>query len=208
MKRRDFLKSSGTAVAAASALGALVTSEAPAEAVEIGPQRPRFRRAAALDLRVGAAHAAAYQPLPSHATNGDEEACRNHIASYSKALPHDDRGEVSPAAYQALLVALATGDPDRFEQIPLGGTLRLTSPQSAYAFDLIGPDSHSLFVRPAPRFNSPEAAAEMAEDYWMALCRDVPFSRFDSDPTVAAAGRDLSRFTDFRGPKQEGQVRP
>ena len=100
--------------------------------------------------------------------------------------PHDDRGEVSPAAYQALLVALATGDPDRFEQIPLGGTLRLTSPQSAYAFDLIGPDSHSLFVRPAPRFNSPEAAAEMAEDYWMALCRDVPFSRFDSDPTVAA----------------------
>jgi hypothetical protein len=36
-----------------------------------------------------------------------------------------------------------------------------------------GPDSHALAMRAAPRFDSAEQAAEIAENYWMALTRDI-----------------------------------
>jgi hypothetical protein len=42
------------------------------------------------------------------------------IANFSKGLPHNELGEVDPAAYDALLVALASGDPADFEAIPRG----------------------------------------------------------------------------------------
>jgi membrane-associated phospholipid phosphatase len=41
----------------------------------------------------------------------------------------------------------------------------------------------------------------MIETYWMALVRDVPFSRYNSDPTVAAAVSELSANAAFRGPR-------
>src|SRR5439155_13652124 len=68
------------------------------------------------------------------------------------------------------------------------------------------PDSHSLLLRPATRIDSAENSAEMAELYWMALSRDVHFSDYATDPLVGAAAADLSRFSDFRGPKSGGQV--
>ena len=60
-----------------------------------------------------------------------------------------------------------------------------------------------LLIRPAPRIDEPEAAAEMAELYWMALCRDVEFLKFDTDPTIADAVSDLSslRYRMFPVPK-------
>src|SRR5262249_60049301 len=103
-----------------------------------------------------------------------------------------------------MMGALASGDPARFEAIPMGGPLRLTSPQAAYAFDLLGPDSHSMAVRPAPRIDAPEGAADLVEDYWMAFARDVS-SQFETDATIAAAFQDLSRLSDFRGPSQAGR---
>ena len=33
-------------------------------------------------------------PAPSFSTNGDEDAYPNKIASYTKGLPHNERGEV------------------------------------------------------------------------------------------------------------------
>jgi len=44
----------------------------------------------------------------------------------SKALPHNQLGEVDINAYQALIEALTTGSPDYFESIPLGGVTKLT----------------------------------------------------------------------------------
>ena len=38
----------------------------------------------------------------------------------------------------------------------------------------------------------------------MALLRDVPFSRFHSDPMVARAAAELSHLSDFHGPKDPG----
>ena len=115
---------------------------------------------------------------------------------------------MDPAAYNALLAALASGDPDDFEAIPLGGVRPLRNPQAGLAFDLEGPDSHHLAIRPAPRIDGPENSAEAAELYWMALARDVRFTDYASSPLIAQAAADLSAFSDFRGPKQAGQVTP
>src|SRR2546421_12055387 len=60
-----------------------------------------------------------------HLSNGEEAEFRNaaglnYIANYSKGLHHNAVGEVVPGDYQALLRALYSGNPDHFEQIPLG----------------------------------------------------------------------------------------
>jgi hypothetical protein len=45
----------------------------------------------------------------------------------------------------------------------------------------------------------------MVEVYWQALTRDVPFSQYGSDPTIAQAVIDLNKLSDFRAPKVNGQ---
>jgi hypothetical protein len=209
LNRRDFLKASGAAAAASGGLTSVAaTVSSPAEAASVGPVGMASRRSQVYAMHLAAASQVAHQSFPSHPTNGEEEAYPHFIASYSKGLPHNSLGEVDPNAYRAMLQALAGGDPALFEAVPMGGPLRFTSPQSAYAFDRLGPDSHSLAIRPAPRIDSPEGASDLAENYWMALARDVPFTRFESDATIAAACDDLSRMSDFRGPKQGGRVTP
>lgn len=145
-----------------------------------------------------------------HPNNGDEHlyANRNYIGNFTKALPHDDIGQVATNAYQALLKALQTGNFNDFEAIPLGGTAKLTDPQIAYAFELEGIDSHGLTVPPAPKFDSAQEASEIAEVYWQALTRDVPFSQYESNLLTQAAAADLSNFSKFLGPKVNGQVTP
>jgi membrane-associated phospholipid phosphatase len=48
----------------------------------------------------------------------------------------------------------------------------------------------------------------MAELYWMAVARDVPFVEWDADATIAAAAADLSAFTDYRAARADGRVTP
>jgi len=154
-----------------------------------------------------------YQATPQyirHNSNFDETLYPNRIANYSKGLPHDSNGEVLPAAYDQFLQAVRTGSPSDFELIPMGGTRKLTSPQSGLAFDLQGGDAHSFVVPIAPAFASREIAAEIAENYWMALLRDVPFENYQTNPIANAAAADLTIFgDDFKGPKNaNGQVTP
>lgn len=210
--RRTFLR--GAAVAAAL-LGAGAGAPRPTEAAVVGaPARVarreyRRRRKAAFQYRVQTAHVALGRNRPLIVpTNNNEERDHPFIASYSKGLPHDALGHPLPAAYEGLLDAVATADPLLFESIPLGGVRRLASPQAGLAFDLEGPDPHALASRPAPRIDRPENSAEMAELYWMALARDVPFEAWDGDPTISLAAADLSAFTDYRGPKIGGVVTP
>ena len=146
-------------------------------------------------------------PTPS-VSNGDEQTYANRIASYSKGLPHNDLGEVDLNAYNAYLQALNSGQWADFEAIPLGGTAKFSSPQAAYCYSTEGADAAALAAPPAPAFASAQAAGEMVEDYWLALTRDVPFSQYGSDPTIAQAVADLSKLSDFRGPKVNGQVTP
>lgn len=148
--------------------------------------------------------------LSEHVTNGDEAAYAQKLGNFSKGLPHNELGEVNPDAYGAFVHACATGAPADFEAIPMGcpaaNRLKLTNPQSGLAFDLEGMDSHATFIPPAPSFSSAEQACEILENYWMALARDIPFSEYDTHPLTHAAAQDLSRISDFRGPKIGNRV--
>lgn len=180
----------------------------PGNSCEIGPKNARQRRQAAYRVRLNAAGFEKNLPLPGHPCNGDELLYANKIGSYSKALPHDCLGEVDPNAYQAYIEALITGDPADFAAIPLAGAVKLTNPQAAYAYEIAGPDSHHLAMAPPPAFNSAWEAAEMAEIYWQALTRDVPFAEYDTNPLTREAAADLSGFSDFKGPKVGKAVTP
>jgi hypothetical protein len=166
------------------------------------------RRRKCYRYRVKAAALARSRPLVAHINNGDGDRYVNKIGSYTKALPHNFRGEVDLNAYATLAHAIETQDPADFEAIELGLGRKLTSPQAGLATDLEGPDSHHVTLPPAPRFDSAEAAGEMVELYWMALARDINFSDYAHHPLIRQAAQELSNLSDFRGPKEGVRVTP
>ena len=205
--RRSFLGSLGTGAAAMAVTSLpLPWSSGSAHAAEVDPVTGEERQLAAFAIRRDAAQLAYDRGVPDHPDNGDEAAYPTRFASYSKGLPHNALGEVDGSAYDALLSALGSGDRKAFETIPMGLGRKLTNPQAGLAFDLEGPDSHQMAIPPAPRFDSAQEAAEMGELYWMALLRAEPFARFGHSAAVDQASADLSRFSDFRGPKAGGRV--
>ncbi|MCC6155808.1 MAG: vanadium-dependent haloperoxidase, partial [Candidatus Hydrogenedentes bacterium] len=89
-----------------------------------------------------------------------------------------------------------------------GGARPLRNPQAGMAFDIEGPDAHHVTMPPVPRIDSAEHSAEMCELYWMALARDVHFSDYGTDSTIADACADMSVLSDFSGPTDSGVVNP
>jgi hypothetical protein len=189
------------------AAGAIAsTVKVPVRALQSDTGVGHARRARAWQVRLEAARFEQQFPLPTHRANGDEARLPNRLGSYSKGLPHNHLGEVDAGAYQSLLDALASQDPADFERVVLGKGMPLVNPQAGLAFDLHGADSHALGIPPAPAFASEELAAEIAEDYWMALARDVPFSEYHGHPLAEQAAADLSELRGFRGPREAGRV--
>ena len=174
----------------------------------IGPLSPSMRCEKAFKTRKKAARFYRELPLVCHPCNGDEFRFPNKIASFSKTLPHNKLGEVNLKAYHKYFEALKSGNPHEFEEIPLGGVVKLVDPQAAYAFEMIGPDSHQLTIPAPPALSSEASADEMVELYWRALTRDVPFTEYDTNPLTIAAAAELSALSDFRGPRINGQVTP
>jgi hypothetical protein len=213
--RRKFLSQVGGVTAATVAAGAASQPVAQTAldlealkqkaALEATGEDPN-RIIKAYMCRVNAAGMALQRPLVEHRSNGDEERYPDKIGSYTKALPHNQLGEVDLTAYATLVRARTTQTPDDFERIQLGLGRPLTSPQAGLAMDLQGPDSHHVTLPPAPRLDSAEEAGEMVELYWMALARDVHFSDYENSPIIAAACDELSRLTDFRGPRSNGRA--
>lgn len=208
--RRRFLSwCAGSPAIAGLGAGTLYsTLAAPTTFGTTRPLNADQRRHRAFALRRDAAIYQRDRPAVLLVDNGDEHLYQNRLASYSKGLPHNSLGEVELRAYNAMVNALSTGAPDDFEAIPLGGTLKLANPQAAYCFVMEGADSAAITCPPAPTFSSAQMAAEMAEDYWAAITRDVPFNRYATDPLIAQAAADLSKFSDYRGSKENGQVTP
>lgn len=196
LNRRSFLGGVTAATVTAGFLG-LPTI---AEAKEIGPENPVQRREDEWVRRHGDAVAEKLLP-PKHPTNGDEDRYFNKIGNFSKGLPHDVLGEVELSAYSGLITALTSGAASDFEAIQLGGVVKLSNPQSSYAYCLEGSDSHVGVTALPPAYAGNEQGSEMAENYWMALARDVAFANYDSDPTIAAAVADLSTFPNYQGPQ-------
>ena len=204
--RRKFIGQIGTTAAVTLAAGAvgieplLKTGRSSVQAAPGANQRAndcaKLRRDAAL---VG------LQSTPQnlqHPSNGDESLYADKRGNYSKGLPHNSNGTVQLSAFQAMVQALNSSRVADFDAIPLGADRKLTNPQSGLAFDMEGPDGHALVQPPAPAFASREEVAEIAENYWMALLRDVPYSDYDTNPTAIAAAADLTNFgADFKGAK-------
>ncbi|MBE9053955.1 vanadium-dependent haloperoxidase [Nostocales cyanobacterium LEGE 11386] len=184
------------------------------ECQELGPENNKQRQRSSRTIRRQAAQIAFNRGIEDHVCNGEEQdylgadGSPNFIANFSKGLPHNELGEVDAKAYNALLKALKSGKPQDFEAIPLGKGRKLTNPQAGLGFDLQGPDGRAIAMPPAPRIDSPLNSGEMAEIYWMALLRDINFTDFNNHALVKEAIEDLSKFSDFRGPKVEGKITP
>jgi hypothetical protein len=228
--RRKFLGAVGgaaavTLVGGPTHLSSLGLGSAKAQEIEgqdIEPQAGALigkkRRKRAATVRIDSANEQRTLAIPDHPDNGDEALYPTKIGNYSKGLKHDPlTGEVDVTAYDALLTAIASGRDEDFDAIvtrSLSGCpipaqrRRQVNPQSAYAFDLEGTDSHQLAMRAAPAFASAEQSGEMVELYWMALLRDVNFSDYEANAIAQRACDDLSRLSDFRGPKIGGRVTP
>ena len=149
--------------------------------------------------REQAARAETRIPVPRQITNGDEQRYPSFIGNFSKGLPHNAIGEVVPNAYGKLLDAVRQGTAAAFEQVPLGGNTVLVNPLSGLAFDLEGTDPHQLAITPFPSLASQTLAAQAVELYWQALCRDVNFTEYQSDPTAVAAVSELSKLPTYAG---------
>ena len=206
--RRSFLGGVSAATIAAGVIGVeplLQNKNSQAHAATGSNQRAnqcaKLRRDAA---------SAGLQATPQnleHPDNNDEKLYPEKLGSYSKGLPHNNDGTVVASAYAALVQAINSGRPADFDAIPLGGDRGLTNPQAGLAFDMQGHDAHALVQPPAPAFASREQAAEISENYWMALLRDVPYSHYSANPIANAAAADLTLYgSDFKGPKNGGAV--
>ncbi|ETX15083.1 hypothetical protein OCH239_19830 [Roseivivax halodurans JCM 10272] len=129
--------------------------------------------------------------------NGDEVS--PYLFSFTKGLRHSDQGIVEdPAAFTAFAAGTEAADPTVFQQAPLNQTgwkttppaglgahyRRWESPTGGHAYTLMGPDPQAIGIPAAPAAGSAELAAEMAEIYQMALCRDWPVAAFMAQDLV------------------------
>jgi hypothetical protein len=116
------------------------------------PSDGHERRWQAYRRRLDAALAHSNLPFPVFPTNGDEDLYPNKIASSSKTLPHNEKGEVDLPAYAALLNALSSGRTVAFEAIPLGGKIKLANPRLRTPLSLKDQthiSMHSAFRQPS-----------------------------------------------------------
>src|SRR5271155_4611953 len=209
--RRSFLKGLGAAGAAvplaAIAAGAAglpdVLSDTGSKEVNL-----KTRHNTAFKKRLHAAADDRAVKVPPHPNNGDEALYPSGIANFTKGFPHNSFGEVDPSVYAAYLAAVKTGKRADFDALTMGGTEPLVDPQAGLAYDLETYDPSQNSIPPFNTLTSPGLAAQMIEQYWQALTRDVSFSDYDTDPTVAAACSELSGLSTYGGPKIGGSVTP
>ena len=196
MDRRDFigyLNHSAVLLAGGLSLNGLQ----PAIAGSRLKADPRLTKA--YQLREQLAMAQGNMPIPEHVVNGDEQRYENLIASYSKGLPHNGVGEVDRKAYRQLIRALTSGKQKDFDAIIMGGPIRLANPQAALSYQLDGADPRHIGMEPPPEFAGEVQGAELAELYWHALARDIPFPQYGQEPITQAAIDALRTFKRFEG---------
>src|SRR5215203_988810 len=215
LRRQVLLGGAGISLGAALGTpGLLPVTPAAAQAPTTEPHaRPidSAMQRRALEIRQACARQASEVPIAPHPVNDDEARYPTRIGTDTRALPHNARGEVEQAAWQALFDACQSGEPADFEKIPLGGTRRLGNPIGPLTVSLTGVTPTQIAIPAAPALASAERAAEAVEVYWQALLRDVSFSEYQdgtSHPGVLAAAAELSRLPGFRGAKAERRITP
>ncbi len=130
--------------------------------------------------------------------NGDRATFSDFSALHSKALRHDGLGVPNQNSYLSFVNALEDETFSALQNVivgtPGGGSnSRLNGPATSFAFDLEGRDSHAFSLPPpAPGVATGQTATEQVEHYWAALLRDVPFTEYGNNSTVAQAVADLN----------------
>lgn len=137
--------------------------------------------------------------------NGDF-AFADKRGSFSKGLMHDaETGLVDRAAFAALADALRSKRGAVFGAIEAidpqhlgagGETRKWANPVGGRAFAVLGGDPQQFSIPAAPAFGSDELTFEIAENYWMALLRDLPFHQYETHPVAAQAAEELTRLRD------------
>jgi len=140
----------------------------------------------------------------------DRTGTLHKTAVFSKTLPHNSRGEVTVANYDALVAAIDAGTMVAFDALP-GGPRKLVNPRATQTFIEVGRDQFGFVMPPPPAFGSREAAGEMLEVYEHALNRDSTFALLEDggtpDTDADRAVANLNVFgVDFKGPKAGGVV--
>lgn len=136
--------------------------------------------------------------------NGDLLHFTDFSANYSKTLRHDGLGVPNHMSYQSFIDALTSETFQGLNNViigtPGGGpNSKMNGPDTAFAFDLEGLDSHAYSIPPAPSVSTAQTATEQVEHYWASLLRDVPFTEYASNPTVADAVADLNSRSFIQG---------
>ncbi|MEM7540568.1 MAG: vanadium-dependent haloperoxidase [Pseudomonadota bacterium] len=177
-------------------LGATAAQAAPQKTTTTQALKKRALEAFEKRKWAASAYLSNFNPKPPK-NNGDEKKYRDLRGAFFKTLPQNEFGEVDRSAYRELRRALRKGSFEAMEQVPLSpvNERALANPLASVAFDVMGPDSWSLRMPPAPAFNSDAIAAEMGEVYWQAITRDIPFSEYGTDPLIAQAAADMDNFT-------------
>ena len=162
--RRGFIKTASAAVAAGAAAGSVaITNETSAAPTPSPMPGGGSREQDAFDIRVEAAQLQldASMGLPVQESNGDDERYEDeaYYASFTKTLPHNEIGEVDPAAYQAMLAAADSGDPADWDAVPLSDVAarRLANPQGALRFSFTGLDGHATRMHQVFEVLNPQA---------------------------------------------------
>jgi len=191
-------------------LGISFLSARNARAALLDLSEAQQHQKAAARIRLEAAASRLKSPPLQQITTGDEDRYADKRASFSKTLPHNSWGEVEPDAFRSFVEILTNGQSIQFAEMPQahGAEVRLNNPQAAYAYELAGIDSHSTVVNWPPPFASPGMASEMAELYWLALTRDVPFREYPSNELIAHAIADLNTLSSPTGPAIAEKLTP
>lgn len=129
--------------------------------------------------------------------NGDLLKFTDFSANFSKTLRHDGLGVPNKLSYQSFIDALTSETFDGLNNVAIGTpgggpNSKMNGPATAFAFDLEGLDSHAYEIPPAPSVSSAQTATEEVEHFWASLLRDVPFTEYEGNATVAAAVTDLN----------------
>ncbi|MDH5539422.1 MAG: hypothetical protein OEY03_08470, partial [Rhizobacter sp.] len=142
---------------------------------------------------------------PAQPDNGDF-ALADKRGSFSKGLKHDGTtGLADPAAFAAFAAALSSKRSAIFGAIEAIDTSHLgagndtrpwANPAGGRALAVVGGDPQQFSMPAAPAFGSDELTFEIAENYWMAALRDVPFHQYDNHPVAVQAAQELTRLRD------------
>lgn len=215
--RRHFLGGIGGAAAALTtgALAAPPASGRPntgSAEIALPSGVTQSRVIEAFNLRVSEAVQDALIPAAKNVNNGDDARYADKGGTYTKGLPHDGFGRVTPAGYASFKTALNSGRFSDFEHILMGGTRTLNGPQAGLMFDLAMLDGAQFGqpeVPPAPPIASDQSATELLEHYWGSLLRDVAFTDYISSPLASMAANELTLLPTYLGPRNaQGHVTP